>query len=276
MKLRTYLKIQRSLWQSRVRRALFGPAIKAVLYETEHGTFLLDPRDVALSEVFERMESYGNDLLDPIFSLVDRDSNVCVMGAHVGTLLIPIASRVQHVTGYEANPRTYQLLQGNIRLNNLHNVEIWNLAAGECSREIEFLAGTANSGGSKRAPIVPAAMYSYDSHGRIRVPCVALDEHLCPRTWNLILIDIEGSEYFALQGMQRTLEKTMNVLVEFLPHHLVNVAGVTASQFLAQLLPHFTRMQIIGTSTEFSGDSISPMLEDMMANGIASDLLFSK
>ncbi|MGH7427267.1 MAG: hypothetical protein ACREJ4_02740, partial [Candidatus Methylomirabilaceae bacterium] len=57
-------------------------------------------------------------------------------------------------------------------------------------------------------------------------------------------MDIEGSEYFALQGMQKILAHARVLVVEFLPHHLKNVSGVTVEQFLSVIPPHFRTLTI--------------------------------
>ncbi|WP_153306279.1 hypothetical protein [Desulfatiglans anilini] len=48
----------------------------------------------------------------------------------------------------------------------------------------------------------------------------------------------------ALQGMQRILSKAKLLAIEFLPHHLKNVSGVTVAQFLSLIEPHFRRLTI--------------------------------
>jgi hypothetical protein len=73
---------------------------------------------------------------------------------------------------------------------------------------------------------------------------VSLDEYLEEKTFDIVVIDIEGSEYFALQGMQKMLSRCKVLVVEFLPHHLKNVSGVTVEEFLSLIEPHFTRMTI--------------------------------
>jgi hypothetical protein len=52
-------------------------------------------------------------------------------------------------------------------------------------------------------------------------------------------MDIEGSEYFALLGMQEILSLSQCLVVEFAPHHLRNISGATPEQFIELLAPHF-------------------------------------
>ena len=82
-------------------------------------------------------------------------------------------------------------------------------------------------------------MYEYDNPKSIQLDSVVLDEYLEDNKFDLVLIDIEGSEYFAMKGMQKILSGCNTLVVEFLPHHLENVAGVSVEQFFSVLPNHF-------------------------------------
>ena len=71
-----------------------------------------------------------------------------MVGAHIGTLVVPLARHAAHVMAIEANPDTFELLNLNLLLNGCANVEALQLAAGEREGEIEFVQNTSNSGGS--------------------------------------------------------------------------------------------------------------------------------
>jgi hypothetical protein len=90
-------------------------------------------------------------------------------------------------------------------------------------------------------------------------------------------MDIEGSEYYALKGMQKILSACKVLAVEFLPHHLANVSGVTVAQFTALIEPHFSKLTIPSkrlqlNSTEF----VSQLTEIFNLNQGEDALLFEK
>jgi hypothetical protein len=87
-------------------------------------------------------------------------------------------------------------------------------------------------------------MYYYDNPKKISIRAVSLDRYLKEKNFDIIVMDIEGSEYFALQGMQEILSQCKLLAVEFLPHHLKNVSGVTVAQFLSVIEPYFSVMTI--------------------------------
>ena len=75
-------------------------------------------------------------------------------------------------------------------------------------------------------PRIRAPIYFQDDPAIIEVPAHSLDEILAGEEFGIICMDIEGSEYFALKGMQRLLKSSHTLFVEYLPHHLRNVAGI--------------------------------------------------
>ena len=64
---------------------------------------------------------------------------------------------------------------------------------------------------------------------------VAIDEFLLPRLSRLsfVKIDIEGAEYFALQGMRRTLETFKPVILVEIQRFFLQGFGLTEEQVLA-------------------------------------------
>jgi hypothetical protein len=90
-------------------------------------------------------------------------------------------------------------------------------------------------------------------------------------------MDIEGSEYFALRGMQKILAKARALIVEFIPHHLTNVAGVTPDQFAATVTPHFGRLFIPSLQQTVDRNDIAAALRTMYDAGRAdAGIIFTK
>jgi hypothetical protein len=90
-------------------------------------------------------------------------------------------------------------------------------------------------------------------------------------------MDIEGSEYFALKGMQTILRDARTLFVEFLPHHLRNVSGVTPEQFLALITPHFQSLFVPGRNLHVGQDAFLGTLQEMFDKNEEEDsLIFSK
>jgi hypothetical protein len=119
-------------------------------------------------------------------------------------------------------------------------------------------------------------MYNYDHPGEIVVPGIPLDELFDDRTFDLIIMDIEGSEYFALRGMAKILSKAACLVIEFLPHHLRNVSAVTVDEFL-KTLPAFRLLTIPSLKKTVGREAFSEILTYMYDNDIGDDgIIFSR
>lgn len=236
---------------------MLGPHVWALIIKSENGLFAVDPEDHGVGRKLRIYGRYGCDELKRLKSYITLDSRVLIVGAHIGTLAIPISKLCKEVFAIEANPITYNLLTLNITLNSAFNCRAINVAASDKSENINFLLSRVNSGGSKRVPKIHNLIYYYDNPEKISIKAVSLDQYLKDQNiFDIIVMDIEGSEWYALRGMQNILSKCKLLVIEFLPHHLKNVSGVTVEQFLSLIAPHFSKLtipskQIILDSSDF-------------------------
>ncbi|DAC11475.1 MAG TPA: FkbM family methyltransferase [Candidatus Poseidoniales archaeon] len=248
--------------KSRRMRKNLGTNIRAIITQSTNGLFAVDPEDLEVGEKL-RKGGFGLDEIERIKSLISDDSRVLIVGSHIGSLVIPVSRHCKEVVAIEANPKTYELLSLNLRLNDIKNVIPHNIAASEKTETITFFLNTVNSGGSKRAPKQSHFMYEYDRPERVEIQAHALDTHLPNHAFDLVLMDIEGSEYFALKGMSKILQECNSLIVEFLPHHLRNVAAVDAQTFLKQIPERFTRVTVPSQDVTLSREEADAFLVKM-------------
>jgi FkbM family methyltransferase len=265
----------------RLTKRLLGRNACAIVARTPTGLFAVDPEDVGYGSVGKALlkrDGYGQSEIALLLPHLGDDSKLLVVGAHIGSLVVPLASHCREVVAFEANPRTYDLLLMNLALNHVTNCRAVNLAASDKNERLQFLASRANSGGSKRVPKVRDRMYYYDEPEVITVDAVRLDDHLGETAcFDVILMDIEGSEYFALRGMPRLLARARVLQVEFLPHHLKNVGGISVEDFLAVVAPHFAILTIPSRGVRIERERFLPVLREMFERGEEdSGLLFEK
>ncbi len=253
-----------------VTRHLPSPNLVGTIYQTPNGVFSIAASDIALANVLRRNLAWSDHEVEAINAVVTPTSRVLFVGAHVGTLVIPVARNAAEVTAIEANPDTYRFLSANLALNGTTNVILHGYAAGEADGEIEFMLSRQNSGGAKRRPIVNDDRYTYDNPSIVRVPMRRLDDAL-EGTFDTIVMDIEGSEVFALRGMPRLLAGAQRLFVEFLPHHLRNVAAVDSDTFCDLILPHLPRLTI--DDRTFAGETARTELRRMFVADEANDLI---
>jgi FkbM family methyltransferase len=226
------LKFFKSFLRQFILNFFFGSNVKALLAPTVFGDMLISPSDLHVSRQILKSGNYNPDEIFQLKKLVNTKDKLLVVGAHIGSFAIPASKLVRNVVAIEANPNTFDLLTKNITLNNIHNMKAFNYAAGEKKGTIDFLMSVENSGGSKRVPFLKKNAYYYDNPRLIKVDAYALDQKLSEK-FDVVMMDIEGSEYFAIQGMQRIIKNSRIFIFEFIPDHLENVAHVSVKDFVS-------------------------------------------
>ncbi len=243
-----------------------GRRIKGVVVKTGQGWFCLDPDEQFVSKSLLETGAYGLEEIEQARQFCDAGSRVLVVGAHIGTVAIPLARSCEELVAIEANPETYEFLELNVSMNRGFNILAHNVAASDRGAPVEFVMNTVNSGGSKRMPMFRDDIYFHDNPRVVAVPGMRLDDLLPGERFELVFMDIEGSEYHAFLGMQRILAGAKTLIVEFLPHHLSRVAGVTVEEFLKPLLAHFSTLTVPSTGQRAGRKEIPGMLQRMFDN----------
>ena len=244
--------------------------------KTNIGLFYADDRDEFVTKELRETKDYSSGERHRYQVFLSPSSNVLWLGAHIGAHVVPLSKVVKSITAFEANPETYKLLEKNLNVNECSNVRSFNLAANDLNCDLKFICNTVNSGGSKR---MPKQMHpKYLDHGTtfIDVQAVRLDDFLDEKNFDLIFLDIEGSETAALCGMPQILSRSSVLVTEFIPHHLTLVAGVSVEDFL-QPISEFRTLMVPSMSRHVYDAEISPFLENMIKeNQRDSGLIFHK
>jgi FkbM family methyltransferase len=254
---------------------VLGPYTKALLIDTQEGLYATDPEDYEVGWRLRKEGKFEPEQLNFLKGMINPESKVLVVGAHIGTIAIPLSRICAYTAAIEANPATFQLLELNIKLNNLKNCDAFNIAANDESKDISFLISKSNSGGSKRKPIIDQYIYNYDNPEEIKFPGVSLDEYFNGQTFDLIIMDIEGSEYFALKGMRKLLSAASILVIEFLPHHLKNISGVTVNEFLSTL-PPYKSLTVPSLNKKVAADEFQDVLNYMYDNNMDDNAIIFK
>ena len=274
--IKNYLSFKIKYLKSNLRGVFLNKNVTALIVNTSQGIFAVDPKDIFVGRALLKSGEYGLDEVHRIVNLAGPLGKVLFVGTHLGAIAIPVSKSVAKVIAVEANPDTFKLLQYNKRLNDCHNLELLEMAAGEFNGEIDFLLSTANSGGSKRMPSVKKINYIYDRPKIVKVRLRVLDE-LLNEPFDLILMDIEGSEYFALKGMQSLLALAKILIVEFVPDHLRNVSSVSPNEFIQLIEPHFNSLYIPSSGITVAKKDFSQKLNEMYVANISDNgIVFSK
>ena len=254
---------------TRLRKKL-GQNIKAIITESENGLFAVDPEDLEVGQKL-RSGGFGIDEVERLKTFINKNSKVLIVGTHIGSLAIPLSKHCKEITAIEANPNTFELLEINLHLNHAKNIIPHNIFANESHEKVEFLLNTVNSGGSKRKPKKSSFLYDFDNPEIIELESHKLDDYLPDHDYDLVLLDIEGSEYFAMKGMKNILSNCKTLVVEFLPHHLKNVADIDVETFLSVLPGHFTKFNLPNNQQEHNISEVKAVLQKMYDANIGED-----
>lgn len=138
------------------------------------------------------------------------------IGANIGAISIPLAKLNPGVKVYsiEASPKVFGYLLENIRLNNLLNIDYYNLAITDSvQRKIPFYSPDDQFGKGSLSAIFTKTAELVDS--------MTLDIFVAEKNIeriDIIKLDVEGYEYQALKGGEKTLTSNKApkvILMEF-------------------------------------------------------------
>jgi FkbM family methyltransferase len=164
------------------------------------------------------------------------------IGANIGTYSISASNKLDKSKGgmvhaFEPVSYVYKKLIENIELNKIENIVPNNLAVFQENKTIElFLSNQENLGMS--------SVFHHDTESGLTemVEAVTIDSYIeissnITRV-DLIKIDIEGAELFALKGMLNTLKKFKPVLLLEISENVLKGNSISSSDvfnFLDQL-----------------------------------------
>ncbi|MFH1046059.1 MAG: FkbM family methyltransferase [Candidatus Omnitrophota bacterium] len=169
--------------------------------------------------------------LNRLKNIVKPGMNVLDIGANIGFYSIFLAKLVGEkgrVHAFEPDELNFCNLEKNTK--KYRNVVINRLAVGEKSEEILLY----------HSDVLNVDCQTFDSGENRRttkVKCVAIDDYFkAAEKVDLVKIDIQGYDYFALKGMARTLERSKNIVIlgEFSPYGLKKT-GIDPAAYLKLL-----------------------------------------
>jgi FkbM family methyltransferase len=141
------------------------------------------------------------------------------IGANIGYYVL-IESQLVGAKGkvYAVEPvrSNFELLKKNLRLNNLENVDTFQLALGEHNEKSEIYVSNFSNLCSMDKNSVGGKIKGTQSVFEETVD-IFLNNKLSP---SLIRMDVEGYEYKIFGGMHQTLKGDLRILVELHPNYL--------------------------------------------------------
>lgn len=164
--------------------------------------------------------------------LVHQQDEVLDIGANYAYYTERLSHLVPggHVYAFEPIPFTFGVADLLVKKLKLKNVSLYKKGVGLKNETLRFSvpkmsfgtisAGQAHVAGRDNDMIKGTDYFVSEKNEEFDCEVVAIDSFLLPGLKNLtfIKLDIEGAEYFALKGMEKTLQKfTPVILIEIVP-----------------------------------------------------------
>ena len=163
------------------------------------------------------------------------------IGANIGYFTLLAASIVQDggkVISFEPNPESLQLLYSSIVENQFKNITVYPFAASDFQQMLGLATGGSNG------HVVDVSFFAQRTY---IVQSIIVDEWLQhEKQINVIKIDIEGHEPFAIRGMDKLIKKHKPIIfTEFHPYNLRSNNKTEPQEYLKQLTEYGYRLSII-------------------------------
>jgi FkbM family methyltransferase len=168
-------------------------------------------------------KQWSPTILKLLKSRMKQKGHFVNVGAHIGTITLPMSTISSRVTAFEPFPKTFDHLKKNLEINNLSNVDIHNIALGDKHENVFFMDDNNdrlknNNGGmhvfTSNDLITGERSASIAKLENLGIFSVPLDSIKLDKI-DLMLVDIEGMEDRFLIGAEQTLKKDLpDLLIE--------------------------------------------------------------
>ncbi|AFY34957.1 FkbM family methyltransferase [Calothrix sp. PCC 7507] len=226
---------------------------------------LLNIQDTSISRPLLIKGSYEQSVSELFVKYLKPDSCVIDIGANIGYYSLLAASQCPRgkVLSFEPDNKNFQLLKTSIAYNQFEEIiQAYNLAVSDANKTIIIsdLGNTANSGARFTAEdenLLKSLISAPDAYFQ-KIEAIQLDTFLTEIRVDVVKIDIEGHEPYAILGMLNILKRDQPIIfAELAPSNIKLLGGMEAADFLQLLLNIGYRISLIekrGNLLEFNQD----------------------
>ena len=180
--------------------------------------------------------------LKMFLSFLQENMVIFDIGANIGYYTILAASRVGshgQIYAFEPDKENFAILKNNVELNQHSNVKLLQLAVSDECGYLELNISLDNKGDhrTRKTSDLNIDRKSYKVKS-ITIDSFCDENNVYP---DVIKMDIQGFEYFAILGMMNLLTQTQDLvlLIELWPYGLNESSGLDTSELLYKQLENF-------------------------------------
>jgi FkbM family methyltransferase len=192
--------------------------------------------------------------------LIEPGMTVLDIGAQFGYFSLLAAKHgAGRVYAFEPVPANFELLRRTIQINDYMNVihPVQRAVGAEPGLVTMFVYEGSDSHSMHRHPVASV-------REQISIECITLDEFLEGEAVDIIKIDIEGNEPYALSGLSQMISSRSRLaLITELAPEFLRRAGVEPADYLAQLASFGFEVQLIDEKTR----SLKPVSQSFLDGG---------
>ncbi len=151
---KAYLRLHFTLQHRFV--AFFGRLLDSITYTARHGLIkgMRRKGGLAFLPAFLTRAYENTPELKFMSGIKIENAIVYDLGAFQGIFTLFFSRQARHVFAYEPNPRSHSRMLENIRLNNIHNVIVRNVAVGDRQGSITLIFDRRMAGAASGDPSV--------------------------------------------------------------------------------------------------------------------------
>ena len=174
--------------------------------------YILD--NCGISNYIKNNQFWEEHMHDIFKKYVNSDSIVIECGCHIGTHSIPLASLCKTFYGFEPMPDTYDVLNKNIKLNNINNAIIYKKGVADKEGMTQYSWICENNPGCSGLNNNPMGKPDWiaSTNKNIDVELTTIDLLQLDKL-DFIKIDVEGYETLVIDGAFNTIKKCMPVII---------------------------------------------------------------
>jgi len=177
-----------------------------LMKKCRYGLTIYNNIDMWVGRSIEKYGEYSESEVQVFAEIIKQGDVVLDVGSNIGChtmAMSRLAGNGGIVFSYEPERNNFNVLAGNIAINNIRNVHVFQKAVGSTSGFISVpeldLEQTTNMGGLSLTT-------DYSQAPNYVVPLTTIDEQNFLRC-NFIKIDVEGMEKLVLEGAKETISK---------------------------------------------------------------------